>query len=236
MENREKLELIKNIFAEQAMGTVGSRIYATLKRAIVQLILSPGYELSEADVAKMFGVSRQPVREAFIKLAEVGLLDIRPQRGTYVRMISRKDVENVRFMREAIEVALVRKAAELQPEALIKELRKIVALQELAWKHEDNAEFLRLDELFHSTIAEGIECDLGWRLVMDMKAQMDRVRYLSLDEATPISALIEQHKVIVDVIEVGNAHAAQGHMEIHLREILKSLPQIQKNNKQLFCD
>src|SRR5688500_7611656 len=74
-------------------ATMGSRVFDTLRQAIVQLQLRPGDPLSEADIARQLGVSRQPVREAFIKLAEIGLVEIRPQRGTFVRLISIREVE-----------------------------------------------------------------------------------------------------------------------------------------------
>ena len=74
-------------------ATMGSRVFDTLRQAIVQLQLRPGNPLSEAEIARQLGVSRQPVREAFIKLSEIGLLEIRPQRGTFVRLISIREVE-----------------------------------------------------------------------------------------------------------------------------------------------
>ena len=101
-----------NAFSRPA--TVGNKVFEAMRQAIIQLQLRPGDPLSEAEMARQFGVSRQPVREAFIKLAEVGLVEIRPQRGTSVVMISRREVENARFIREAIEVAVARKAA-LEP-------------------------------------------------------------------------------------------------------------------------
>src|SRR5689334_21712933 len=104
-------------------GTRGNRVFDAIRQAIVQLQLRPGNLLSEAEVARQLGVSRQPVREAFIKLAEVGLVEVRPQRGTFVVLISKREVQNARFIREAVEVAVARKAAmEAQP-VHIKRLR-----------------------------------------------------------------------------------------------------------------
>ena len=82
--------------------TMTGRVYDALRAAIVQLQVRPGNPLSEAEIARQLGVSRQPVREAFIKLAESGLVEVRPQRGAFVRLISRREVANARFIREAI--------------------------------------------------------------------------------------------------------------------------------------
>jgi DNA-binding GntR family transcriptional regulator len=217
-------------------ATMSYRVYQTLKRAIVELQLKPGHLLSEADVARRLGVSRQPVREAFIKLAEVGLVEVRPQRGTFVVLISRRDVTNARFIREAIEVAVVRKAAEEASAAAIAELADIVARQRVVARSNDNAGFFRLDEAFHLAIAASAACEHAWRVVEDLKAQMDRVRYLSVPDATPIDVLVEQHTAILKAIEAHDPDAAEKAMRVHLAEILKSLPRIAAAHAELFVD
>src|SRR3546814_8516839 len=95
----------------------------------------PGQALSEKEIADRFGVSRQPVREAFIKLSEAGLVSVRPQRGTYVVKISARQVYDVRFVREAVEVAVVRKAALELPESAIRALRETVNAQRRSEEH-----------------------------------------------------------------------------------------------------
>ena len=84
----DELELLDEDTSSLRMGRMGSRVFDAIRQAIVQLKLRPGNLLSEADVARQLGVSRQPVREAFIKLAEVGLVEVKPQRGTFVMLIS----------------------------------------------------------------------------------------------------------------------------------------------------
>ena len=72
---------------------------------IISLRLRPGEKLSESDLAARFGTSRAPVREALIRLVEDGLIDVRPQRGSFVSRISLRAMERARFVREALEVA-----------------------------------------------------------------------------------------------------------------------------------
>lgn len=92
---------------------VNQQIYRILRRDIVQCLIAPGTPLSEKEVSVRFNVSRQPVREAFIKLAENGLIQIRPQRGSYVNKISLSQVQNGCFVRRAIECAVARRAASM---------------------------------------------------------------------------------------------------------------------------
>jgi GntR family transcriptional regulator, rspAB operon transcriptional repressor len=213
--------------------SVGARVYEALRQAIVAQQLRPGNLLSEADIARRLGVSRQPVREAFIKLAEAGLVEVRPQRGTYVRMISRREVEDARFLREVVEVALARRAAVSGAAGVGVALGRSIRQQRDA--EADPAAFLAHDEEFHHAIARGAECETAWRLLEGLKAQMDRVRYLSVASATPVGKLIEQHEAIAAAIEAGDPDAAEAAMRVHLTEILDSLPRLATEHPELFA-
>lgn len=215
-------------------GSVGSRVYDLLRDAIIQMKLRPGHPLSETDLARQLKVSRQPVREAFIKLAEAGLVEVRPQRGTYILLISRREVENARFIREAIEVAFVRKTADEANAETVSALRGSIARQKTARDSGNAVEFLHHDEEFHQTIARGAGCESAWKLLETLKAQMDRVRFLSFSEATPIDTLITQHRAIVAAIEARDPDRAEAAMRAHLGEILKSLPKIAAAHPDLF--
>ena len=96
----------------QPSGGSGRGIYALLRHDIVTLRLRPGERLSENELADRFGTSRAPVREALIRLVEDGLIEVRPQRGSFVSPISLRAMERARFVREALEVAITRRAAE----------------------------------------------------------------------------------------------------------------------------
>ena len=121
-----ELERLADSASDVRQVTMGHRVFLSIKRAIVHGRLVPGYPVSEAELAGQLGVSRQPVREAFIKLADMGLVEIRPQRGTFIQRISRREVENARFLREAIEVAIARRAAEVASAEAVRPLWDLV--------------------------------------------------------------------------------------------------------------
>lgn len=213
--------------------TISTQVYDQLHSAIIRGEISPGGVLSESEIARQYATSRQPVREAFIKLAEERLVSIQPQRGTFVVKISVADVLDARFVREAIEIAVVREAATSAPLSEVQQLRRLLAAQRaVAAGH--NAEFLALDEEFHRTIALSVGRAHAWRVIEGIKAQIDRIRYLSLDDATPIPLLIDQHQRIVDAIEAGDPTLAAAAMRSHLREIMLSLPTIASRFPELF--
>lgn len=212
--------------------TVGPQIYRLLRRQIIQAELLPGERLSESDVAKGLSVSRQPVREAFIKLSEEGLVQVLPQRGTFVTKISVAAVMDARFVREAIEADVVRLVAESRTAGAIEELRGQIAQQKKV-PHNDRAAFLRLDERFHRTLAASAGKDYAWNVIESVKAQMDRVRFLSVDDMH-VSRLIDQHERVVEAVAAGDRADAEKAMRLHLREILNSLPEIARSRAELF--
>lgn len=215
--------------------SMSQRVYDTVRNAIVQLQLRPGHLLSEAELARYMGVSRQPVREAFIKLAEAGLVEVRPQRGTFVKLISIREVQNSRFIREAIELAVIRKAAERIGPSGIAELRELVVAQQIALSGK-LIDFMRLDDDFHCAIAAHGGVEHAWRHIVSLKAQLDRVRFLGFPQATPRPQVIAQHTAVVDALERNDDDGAVSMMHLHLNELAPSLPKLAEEHADLFAD
>jgi len=215
---------------------IAPQIVVLLRQSIAMLELRPGDALSEKEIAGRFGVSRQPVREAFIKLAEAGLVEVRPSRGTYVRKISVREVANARFVREAIECDIASNAARLATGDQIARLHGLIAQQRRASQAGDYAAFNESDENFHRALADIVQCGYAWRIVEAARFQTDRVRLLSLPAASPLPLLIGQHEEIVGRIEARDPEGAGAAMRRHLREILLALPRIAARHPELFAD
>lgn len=211
---------------------IAPQIYELLRGRIVQGGLRPGEPISETEIARTYAVSRQPVREAFIKLSEAGLVQIRPQRGTFISAISVASVMEARFVREAIEADVARTAAAKASPESVAILRDQIARQKRVAESDVHA-FMKLDELFHRTLTDVAAVPFAWRVVEDVKAQMDRIRYLSVEEVH-VRNLIAQHEAIVEAIAGADQGAADEAMRAHLREILRSLPAIAAAHPDLF--
>nr|WP_279482416.1 GntR family transcriptional regulator [Aureimonas sp. SK2] len=215
-----------------AAGAIAPQLYGLLRERIVRAELKPGEPISETEIARAYSVSRQPVREAFIKLGEAGLVQIRPQRGTYISPISVARVMEARFVREAIEADVARNAAAKATQEAVEGLRQQIARQKRVAETDVHA-FMKLDELFHRTLAQVAGVPFAWRVVEDVKAQMDRVRYLSAEEVH-LRLLVSQHEAIVDAVAAAGEAEAEAVMRTHLREILRSLPIIAAAHPALF--
>ncbi len=214
-------------------GPMAAQVMRALRQAIITMRFRPGEMLSEQEIATRFGVSRSPVREAFIKLGEVGLVRVLPQRGTRVTHISYAAVEDARFVREAVETAIVREAAR-DAGAFSTALARNLSLQRRAARSRDSETFFALDEEFHRLLAEAAGRGTAFRIIEDVKAQMDRVRYLSTPAATSMDVLVKQHVAIADAVTAGDPERAAAAMTAHLTEILKSLPALAQKHPELF--
>jgi GntR family transcriptional regulator, rspAB operon transcriptional repressor len=217
-----------------ASSSAAFRVERELRRAIIDLELPPGTRLSEQDLASRLGVSRQPVREALIGLAKTRLVEILPQRGTSVVKISVRKMMEARFVREAIEVAVVRRACETFDREARAGIEHLLDAQEEAATDGDHDRFRRYDEMFHRALSTGAGCPLAWRTIEDIKAHMDRVCILTLPGSDAMLPLVEQHRDIVAAIDAQDPDRADRAMCQHLSVILRALPRVEAEHPELF--
>jgi len=214
--------------------SAAARVERELRTSIIDLTSRPGERLSESEIAERFQVSRQPVREAFIALMRQGLVDVQPQRGTVVVKLSVRRMLDARFIREAIEVAIVRRACERFDTHYRDRAASLIEAQETAARSGDHLAFQRLDSLFHITLAEGADCAEAWSAVEMQKAHMDRVCALTLHSPGSMGPLVDQHRVILNAIEDGDAERAVAAMSHHLSEILRAVAGLDLAHAGLF--
>jgi DNA-binding GntR family transcriptional regulator len=213
--------------------TVGPQVYQLVRARIIQGDIAPGTRLSEAEISKAMNVSRQPVREAFIKLRDEGLVEVRPQRGTFVTKILIGAVSDARFMREAIEADIVKLLAEDASLGLVPELRVQIQLQRKLGQAE-LTKFMELDDQFHRSLAEFAGKANAWKVIAGMKAHFDRVRYLGRVPKN-LQRLVDQHEAVVDAIEKRDRVAAEAAMRFHLQEVLRDLPKVVAEDPEKFA-
>ncbi len=212
---------------------IAGQVYERLRRAITTLSMLPSEALSEKELSLQLGVSRTPVREALIRLADEGLIDIFPQRGSFVAPIRLRDVEEAQFIRESLEVAVARRLAGGCSRRFLTEIKSNLYDQEKAVNAEAFDLFLELDEAFHKSFCEEAGLSKSWRVIQSVKLQMDRVRYLSLPDLGHLRVLLNQHRAIVDAVEAGDLEQAAHSMAAHLREVLRTAKTLSEQRRDL---
>jgi DNA-binding GntR family transcriptional regulator len=214
--------------------TMALRVVGALRDEIVTMALKPGDVISESDIAGRYGVSRQPVREALIRLAEARFIEIVPQRGTRVVKISAAEMQEALFVRNAVEVAVAARAAAHFDPWQRRRLDTILARQDEAAATVDHALFREQDELFHLAIAQGARAGIAWNTIIELKAHMDRVCNLTLQTRADLERRVREHREIVAAIDAHDGPRAAKAMGDHLVSILDQLPELESQHAELF--
>lgn len=210
------------------------QIHRLLRGDILAAVLRPGEAMSEARMAVRFGVSRTPVREAFKRLVEEGFLMVVPQVGTFVAPIDLAAVHNSQFVRETLECRTVALAAERIRDADRRKLDAVIEAQAEAVRRQDRPEIFRLDEVFHAEISRIAGHSAVWSLIESVKAQMDRVRCLSLETPSWSEVILHEHKIIASHVARHDVAGAEAAMRAHLRTVFATIDAIAKDHADAF--
>lgn len=208
-------------------------IYETLRRKVLTLDLRPGESLSEKDLAADLGVSRTPVREGLILLAEDGLVQVFPQIGSFVSRVDMQRVTDAQFLREAVELTALEDVPEDPDAGLLGELEENLAAQRSAG--DDVEEFFTLDERFHHALLRLSGHERAWPTVVSAKGHLDRARRLGLYESSPPRVFADQHVEILEAVRHHDLALARTTMRHHLREVFADVERIRAREPDLFA-
>ncbi|MBP1857580.1 GntR family transcriptional regulator [Rhizobium herbae] len=215
--------------------TAGSAIYERLHSAIVSLQMPPGMPLQEKRIAEEFGVSRTPVREALLRLAEAGLVDIFPQSGTFVSLVPVAAIPEAVVIRKSLEGTTVETATAIAAPADIARLDAIIARQRVHAAHNETSLFHEQDEAFHEAIA-GIAGYPGiWSILKTVKIQIDRARRLTLPALGRMESVIEEHVTIRNAIAAHDVEGARAAMMHHLSAVIPDVAELRIMHPDYFC-
>lgn len=209
-------------------------VFERLHERISTLRLRPGDKISEAEVAAEFGVSRQPVRDAFSRLANQDLLLIRPQRATVVRRFSLREIEKSRFVRAAIEAEVLRRAARGFGAGDDERLDAALAEQARAIEARDHVRFGQLDYAFHGELCEIAGTPFAFEVIAAEKAKVDRLCLLSLEKEHRMPQLLEDHRGIRDALAAGDEEGAVRIGMLHLSRLDSTVEAIAATNANYF--
>ena len=215
-------------------ASAAAKIYTDLRTELVSLRRRPGEVISEANIALSYGVSRTPVREAILKLADEGLVEIFPQSGIFVSRIPIAALPEAIIVRKALEETTSSMAAERATSSQILALHSLLERQREANAAGDSDTFHRADEQFHATIAEVAGYPGIWTLIQRVKVHVDRYRRLTLPQQGRIPLVIAEHESILSAIEAHDSSGARAAMATHLDSLLDNIGLTQQINPEFF--
>ncbi|BCJ95566.1 transcriptional regulator [Anaerocolumna cellulosilytica] len=205
------------MYTMERMEKETAREYAfrVIKYNIISLELTPGSMVSENELAEEMGISRTPVREALIELSKLKVVEIYPQRGSFISLIDNELVEEARFVRLLLEQTMVMESCDAASEENLLALEEILRLQDFYLERGAKDKLLQLDNEFHELLFTINNKKFTYDLISGMMTHFDRVRRLSLSVIKD-SKNISDHKKLVDAIRNKDKELAKEVITDHL--------------------
>lgn len=199
--------------------SLSRQAYAALRRAIRDGMVIPGHIYSELQLARLLGVSRTPVREALIELAMEGAVDKMPQRGFKLRSISRHELTEVFHLRTLLEDYVVTQMAKGAQADDIAGLRRILERQA---RTDDRSVFLDIDEEFHLNMAAMAHLDRSRQILIGLRSIIWLSGSAALEASGRTRNVIDEHRAVLDAIEMGDAPGARLAIRHHIAETARA--------------
>lgn len=192
-------------------------IYSALKEEILNLTIKPGQKISETEICERFQVSRTPVRTAFQRLKDAGLLHIVPYKATTASLLDFDQIDQLIYMRIAVESMVFRDLIETIDPLTIEKIRYTLRLQEVLLAGEMKPEsFYELDSKLHSIWFSYTHKQLLWKSIQKAQVNYTRFRMLDIVAVQNFREIYDEHLELFDAILKKDTSAAEPLMRRHL--------------------
>ncbi len=220
--------------------TLSDNAYHVIRDAIVSLRLEPGQMVYEAELGSTLGVSRTPIREAFRRLMAEELIEVEPQRGARIAYMSKKKIDEARFVRISLEANAFKEVAKLwNPEearfqSLYTQVKGILDDQKKMVDEQNFDTFFQLDEKFHYTLLETLGNVTLISIINQMRGHLNRMRYLELQETKHMRRLVAEHEGIFGAIISNNVELTERLLSEHILLLEGSMNDLIKKYTHYF--
>lgn len=202
------------------------QVFDHLRERIIHLDLVPGTVCVRAELAEAYGVSQTPIRDALLRLAGEGLVDIFPQHATRVSRIDIAAAQRDHFLRLAIESELAFRLATQRPDGLVERLRAQIAVMAALAGEDSRTGFIEADRSFHRQMYDAAGLSELYALVRQRSGHIDRLRMLHLPKPGKARQILRDHARIVDALAQSDGLQAQAAVRAHLSGTLAEVQQI----------
>lgn len=194
-------------------------IYRTLEKQIISGEIQPGGRLNEADLCQTFGVSRTPIREAFLQLATMDLVELRPRQGAMVTSIPLHKMAQMFEVMAELEASCARLAAERMSTT---ERHLLQAAQNDCLEFANNASeeglnlYFEANYSFHKIIYEGAHNEFLCQQTENLRARLTPYRRFRLQSPARLKSSSREHQRIMEFILAGDGVSASAEIHKHL--------------------
>ena len=220
---------------EGARKSKANFVYATLRQAIISGNLAPETPIDKVALCERFGVSRLTVTNAIERLAYEGLVEIEPQRGSYITRIRLDDVRQWMFVRRVLECEVVAQAAETLSQEAVELLARNLTYQRAAIKNRDLDGFYQLDLAFHGLLIDGLALHRVGEVLDSVRTHIDRTRRMLLPEPGRPLGTFKEHRTIYTLIAARDRAGAVAAMAKHLDRVMSELEAFESRHPNFFA-
>ena len=218
------------------MARTADKLISDIRNEVSSGILKPGDQLEVTALAERFGVSRTPIREAIRTLVETGVLETRPRKGSFVRVLSAKQLLDLFQVAAELEGMACRLAALSLTKENIEAIESGLAKCTQAAEFQNNAEYAMANLDFHTAIHNASGNDWLIEQLRQLQINLNSYRTMPYEIRGRLKKSTDEHKIICDAILSGDGEHACNLMRDHMMLQGKRLPSIiatleqQKNN------
>ena len=218
------------------MARTADKLISNIRKEVSSGILKPGDQLEVNALAERFGVSRTPIREAIRTLVESGVLETRPRKGSFVRVLSAKQLLDLFQVAAELEGMACRLAALSLTKENVEAIERGLAKCTQAAEVQNNAEYAMANLDFHTAIHNASGNDWLIEQLRQLQINLNSYRTMPYEIRGRLNKSTDEHKIICDAILSGDGEHACNLMRDHMMLQGKRLPSIiatleqQKNN------
>ncbi|MEO6797735.1 MAG: GntR family transcriptional regulator [Candidatus Dormibacter sp.] len=208
-------------------------VYRQLREAIVSGEFQPNERLVEVDLARRLNTGRTSIRAALVRLDQEGLVAREPNRGARVRLVSDREAIEIEQVRIALEILIVRYAAEKVSPADLEDLRVDLLEMRKRLDQGDPLGYSELNARFHQRIWAIAEHETATKLLATLKSQSLRFQFRTILRPGRTERSLEEHRAIVEALSARDPEASERAMTQHLSHVVETLKwAIETNRRQ----
>lgn len=214
--------------------TVGQEVIERLTDEIIQFKLLPGQEISAVEMAERYHVSKTPLREAFMHLADCYLAEIYPQKGTRIALIDMSLVEQYRFLRRVLEPEIIRIICTERLPVDYMKLYELNSLLRMYYSQGDVKKVLDCDEEFHRQLFVAAGKGEAYRTMEQLSIQYKRVNYLKMRDRLNSGLFLDEHEKLLEYTNQFDEKRAVAMMKQHVERMSKERFTVMEKYPQFF--
>lgn len=216
-------------------ATIADQLFDRLRDRMVSMQWKPRKVISRQEIAEEFGVSQTPVREALLRLENLGLIVVYPQSRTEVAPIDARQAREVQFLRRGLETEVAISLSESINQQGIHDLQHIIDAKRAIMDNDDMMlNFMRLDRQFHQTMFAMVGQSNLYDLVVEKSIHLDRMRLLQLPQKEKRQGITHEHQAILDAIASRDPRQMNDAIRRHLGSTSNSLAPVEERFPAYF--